>query len=218
MITAEYLPGCLNYQADWESRNQKDSAEWKICPQVFQKICQKVCQPEIDLFTSRLSNQLPAYYSWKPDPSSLVLDALKQTWSHKHLHAFPPFSLIHRVLRKVDLEKVPSLILIAPTWQSQTWYPELLPLSIGNPLLLPQHSHHLRNPQGEAHTLLQNQRMRLTAWIFTGNICLRKEFQRGFQTLSFHQEERVLSQIIVLPGISGLAGVINRKLIHFDVL
>ena len=27
MITAEYLPGCLNHQADWESRNQKDSTE-----------------------------------------------------------------------------------------------------------------------------------------------------------------------------------------------
>ena len=60
---------------------------------------------------------------------------------------FPPFSLIHRVLRKVELEKVPSLILIAPTWQSQTWYPELFRLSMKNPLLLPQHPNLLRNPQ-----------------------------------------------------------------------
>ena len=104
MITAEYLRGCLNHQADWESKNQKDSTEWKLCPQVFQKIFQKVDQPEIDLFASRLSNQLPAYYSWKPDPNSLVLDALQQTWSHKHLYAFPPFLLIHRVLRKVEFD------------------------------------------------------------------------------------------------------------------
>ena len=60
--------------------------------------------------------------------------------------------------------------------------------------------------------------MRLAAWIITGNIWLRKEFQKGLQTLSFHQEERILTQIIVHPGISGLAGVIKTKLIHFDVL
>ena len=106
---------------------------------------------------------------------------------------FPPFSLIHRAPRKVEL-------------------------SMKNHLLLPQHPTLLRNPQGEKHTLFQNQTMRLAAWIITGNIWLRKEFQKGLQTLSFHQEERVLTQIIVPPGISGLAGVINRKLIHSDVL
>ena len=56
MITVEYLPGCLNCPADWESRNQKDSIDWKLCPQVFQKIYQKVGQPEMHLFLSRLSN------------------------------------------------------------------------------------------------------------------------------------------------------------------
>ena len=74
-----------------------------------------------------------------------------------------------------------------------------------------------RNPQGETHTLLQNQIMRLPAWIITGNIWLRREFQKGLQTLSIHQEERVLTQIIVRPRISGLTGVINGKLIHFNV-
>ena len=56
MITVEYLPGCLNCPADWESRNQKDSIDWELCPQVFQKIYQKVGQPEMHLFLSRLSN------------------------------------------------------------------------------------------------------------------------------------------------------------------
>ena len=70
--------------------------------------------------------QLPAHYLWKPDQTSLALDTLQQTWSHKHLYAFPPFSLIRKVLRKTELEKVPSFILIAPTWQSQAWYPELI--------------------------------------------------------------------------------------------
>ena len=78
MITVGYIPRCLNYQADWELRSQKDSTEWKLCLQLFQKICHKVGQPEIDLFASWLSNQLPACYSMKPDPNSFALDALQQ--------------------------------------------------------------------------------------------------------------------------------------------
>ena len=132
------------------------------------------------------------------------------------LYAFHTFLLVHSALRKVELDKIPSLILIAPTWQSQTWYLELIHLSLKNLLLLSQHPNLLRNPQGEAHPLLQNQTMRLAAWIITSTISLRKEFQKGLQT--FFQEERVLNQIVVCPGIVGLAGVINRRLIHFDVL
>ena len=45
-------------------RYQKDSSEWKLCPLSFSKIGQILGKkPEIDLFASRLSNQLPSYYS-----------------------------------------------------------------------------------------------------------------------------------------------------------
>ena len=80
---------------------------------------------EIDLFASRLSNQLPSYYSWKPDQDSLGTDALQQKWYHKSLYAFPLFALIHKVLKKVQEEKVPSLIIVTPSSQTQSWYPEL---------------------------------------------------------------------------------------------
>ena len=43
--------------------------------------------------------------------------------------------------------------------------------------LTSQHLNPLKN--GETHTLLQNQTMRLAAWIITGNIWLRKESQRA---------------------------------------
>ena len=38
-FAAERLPGNLNCQVGWESRYQKDSSEWKLCPLVFNKIC-----------------------------------------------------------------------------------------------------------------------------------------------------------------------------------
>ena len=118
-ITAEYLPANLNCKADWESRHQKDSSEWKLRPLIFSKICQiLVKKSEIDLLASRLSNQLPSFYSWKPDPNSLGTDALQQKWYHKSRYAFPPFALIRKVLKKVEEEKVPSIIIVAPTWQT----------------------------------------------------------------------------------------------------
>ena len=175
-------------------------------------------QTEIDLFAYRLFNHLPAFHPWKPGQNSLALDAVQQIFSNKNLYAFSLFSLIHRVLRKVESEKVHSLILIAPTWLSQTCQPELIHLSMKSFLLLPQHPNLLRNSQGETHSLLQNQTMRLAAWIITGKIWLRNQFQKGLQTLSFDKEKSVLTQIIVFPGISGLAGVIKRKLIHLNVL
>ena len=46
-ITAEYLPNFLDVTANLESRNTKDSSEWKLCPTIFQ---QKLGLPEIDLF------------------------------------------------------------------------------------------------------------------------------------------------------------------------
>ena len=56
-------------------------------------------KPETDLFASRLSNQLPSYYSWKPDPRSFGTDALPQKCHHKRLCTFRPFALIHKVLK-----------------------------------------------------------------------------------------------------------------------
>ena len=60
-ITAEYLPSSMDVEADWQSINSKDHSEWKLLPQVFQRICQIKGKPEMDLFASRLSAQLPRY-------------------------------------------------------------------------------------------------------------------------------------------------------------
>ena len=110
MITAEHLSGNLNCKADWEAWYQKDSSEWKLCPLFLSKICQILGKkPEIDLSASKLSNQLPNHYSWKPHPDSLGTDAFQQKWYHKSLYAFPPFALTHKILKKVDEEKLPSL-------------------------------------------------------------------------------------------------------------
>ena len=48
--------------------------------------------------------------AWKPDPHSLAADAMQQEWNQEILYAFPPFSLIQRVLCKIAKEKVSAVI------------------------------------------------------------------------------------------------------------
>ena len=105
-LTAEYIPTELNKIADWESRNWTDSSEWKLNESCFQKICKAFGKPDIDLFASRISHQLPKYMSWRPDPGSCAVDALQQSWTHRALYAFPPFCLIGQCLRKVQSDRV----------------------------------------------------------------------------------------------------------------
>ena len=118
MITVEYLPGALNKIADAESRKGVDRSEWKLNPLIFREICKQFqFQPLIDLFASRHSYQLTPFMSWKADPYTLAVDAMQQRWAQRKPYAFPPFSL-GRVLKKVNQEEV-SMLLIAPTWQTQ---------------------------------------------------------------------------------------------------
>ena len=112
-IIAEYLPGVLNTQADIASRHFHDSSEWLLSPQVFQQICQVWGRSDMDLFASRLFHQVPAYMAWRPDPYSQATNALQQKWAHPSPYAFPPFSLVGRVIAKTRAEKV-CMVLITP--------------------------------------------------------------------------------------------------------
>ena len=54
----------LIYVVDQESRQKIGSSEWKLSPKTLEKICCKEVLPEIDLFASRLHQQLKKYIFW----------------------------------------------------------------------------------------------------------------------------------------------------------
>ena len=112
MITAEYFPGTLNKEADFQSRTVKDSSEWKLKPQIFQSICQKWGKPDIDLLASRVSHQVAIYTSWKLDPFSKDRDAFQISWTPLKRCAFLPSSLIGRVLSEVQSEQAALILVI----------------------------------------------------------------------------------------------------------
>ena len=73
-------------------------------PGIFEILCQVLLLPTIDLFASPYNNQLPVYVSWHFDPSAYATDAFSITWTNLLFYAFPPFSLIGRVLRKIQTD------------------------------------------------------------------------------------------------------------------
>ena len=95
--------------------------------------------------------------------------------------------------------------------------PLLLEMPIVRPLLLPSNIN-LINPQGEVHPLIADRTLQLAVWTISGKYYLRREFQKQLPNLLQAQDEKVHSQITICPGECGLAGVINNRLMHFDVM
>ena len=111
-ISATYLPGELNTVADTRSRKFNDNIEWMLHPEIFAKVTAKFGKPDIDFFASRLNHQVPTCVSWEPDPGAMALDAFSLDWGNWFFYAFPPFCLISRVLRKIQMDAAKGILII----------------------------------------------------------------------------------------------------------
>ena len=134
-LLAQHVPGKNNVIADEESRKMKNHNDWRIDSTVIQPLI-KECQ--IDLFASRLTRQLNKYVSWRPDPGTIYVDAFTMNWTNLIAYAFPPFNLIPLISKK----EMATLILIAPLWSAQSWWPLLIDLVIDYPVYLGNNSNH----------------------------------------------------------------------------
>ena len=181
-LTATFLPGAQNDQADFQSRVDRHQIEWKLNGKVFVRIMRHFGYYDIDLFASRVNNQLPRYVSWNPDPYAFHIDSFSLDWSQFRGYIFPPFGLILRVLQKIELDNA-TCVLVLPLWTSQTWFPKLLKLLIDHPLLLPSSPYPVKHPlTGQAHPT----RTKMMACCVSGKSCLNKEFQQTLQILSWN--------------------------------
>jgi len=79
-LTCFHIPGSENVDADEASRKFKDHLEWKLDERIFQHICLRWGDPDVDLFASRLNAQVKTYCSWKPDPDCTYVNAFTVDW------------------------------------------------------------------------------------------------------------------------------------------
>ena len=76
----------------------------------------------------------------------------------------------------------------------------------------------LSKPTGGVHSLIAKRALRLPVWTISGKDYLRREFQKQLPNLLQVQDKKVHNQITVSPGECWLAGVINNRLMHFDMM
>ena len=97
-ISAAQIPGKHNILVDLASRKFQDSPIWM--PKIFDYVVRQFGRPDIDMFASRLTKQIPIYACWLPDQESSFTDAFTTKWNNIFIYAFPPFSITWRMLQK----------------------------------------------------------------------------------------------------------------------
>ena len=137
-VSAAHIPGKDNKAADAQSRKINLDAEWKLNPNFLSEALEVLnIEPNVDLFASRINFQYQDYFSYKADPDAVAVDAFSVSWTNLKFYAFPPFSMILRMLSKIKREKATGIVIV-PEWHTQVWWPLLLNLLKADPWRLPR--------------------------------------------------------------------------------
>ena len=166
-LLPQFIPWSLNVLADSLSRpHQLTHTEWSLHPEVFLSIS-RMWPVQIDLIATSANRQCSVFFSPFRDPMAVGTDAFLQRWVGLQAYAFPPWSIIPRVLAKLCVSQGTELTLIAPYWPQRAWFPDLLHLSLAPPVVLPLRRDLLR--LSRSHCLYQGlHRLRLHAWRLSG--------------------------------------------------
>ena len=214
-LSAEYIRGIDNVEADAESRVRNIDTEWILLPCIFKRLCEVFFSPDIDLFASHINAQTSSYVSWKPDPYASFTNAFTFHWSNLRCYAFPPFSVIGRMVRKILEDRATSLAIL-PLWPNQTWFPMALQLLAAPPLLLPRAS--LVLPQDPSRVHPQTSKLILSAMILSGDPLRTEAFRRKLPNFCFSHGDRARNRSMGHISKDGCLFVSSGKLILFNHL
>ena len=132
-LLPQFIPGSLNVLADSLSHpHQLPHTEWSLHPEVFHSI-RRLWPVQIDLFATSANRQCSVFFFPFRDPMAAGTDAFLQCWDGLQAYAFPPWSVIPRVLAKLRVSPGMELTLIAPYWPQRPWFPDLLHLPLAPP-------------------------------------------------------------------------------------
>ncbi|XP_060600208.1 uncharacterized protein LOC132753725 [Ruditapes philippinarum] len=214
-LSATHVPGIDN-EADASSRKFNDNTEWMLNDGLFSELADIFGQPEVELFASRLNKQLPRYVSWKPDPEAEAVDAFSLNWKGKFIYAFPPFSLIGRLVQKVLLDEA-EMVLVAPVWVTQNWYTTVLEMLIDIPLIIKVSRNTLRIPGlNKIHPLVN--KLHLMACHISGNHSKAEIFRKSLSKSSWRHGDAPLRSNIHVTSTNGFFSVVKGKVIYFKPL
>ena len=209
-LTAKFVPGKLNVLADSLSRKgQIIHTEWTIHKGTLSQIFQFWEVPHLDLFATRLNNQLPVFISPFQDPRAWAVDAMSLSWEGMIAYAFPPVPLLMKVLLKMEKETC-LVILIAPCWESHPFFPVLLSLLVAPAVRIPIRKDLLIQP----HSRLPHPKLEiynLHAWLCCREVSRRQDFLRNLPRESVLRSNLPHSLCTIPPGTLGWIGVSSGR-------
>ena len=145
----EYLPSCLNVKVVRESKNSRESSEWKPFPYMFHQICPMKETPEVSLISLPPVTSTSKVLSLEARP---IQSGYRCNTASLGGAIFSPLSMTNKVLNKVRQDQVEEMLLVTPTWQ--TWYSILLNISMEKPIFLPKYFYPLMKPEKLLHPIL----------------------------------------------------------------
>ena len=149
----------------------------------------------------RLTSQCPAFFSWWPDPYAVATDAFLQDWCQIKGYANPPWNLVGQVLSKVQMDQA-RIVLVAPVWKTQPWYPLLLQMLIAVPRLINHDQIMLNRDPGDLIP-------QLAVWLISGRDTETKSFRRKLPHSCSSPGGLRQTSLITHSLASGIAGVVQ---------
>ena len=142
----------INAIADDQSRaGQILPTEWSLHQDLADHVFSQWGYPNVDPFVTRY--KCLNFVSPTPNARALNTDALAKDYKGKFVY----HQILSQVLRKSDHTPNCTLLLIAPFWLKQIWFPDLLNLSHITSITLPPWEKMFKQPRSKVYH--QNPRM-----------------------------------------------------------
>ena len=190
-LKSVHIAGKKNFLEDTLSRQGSVlRTEWSMNNSVVSRIFHLWDCPMMDLFATFHNKKTQLFCSWMTHQKAFAIDAMSISWQNMFAYAFPPIQMIPRVLQHMKRYHC-KIILIAPHWPRQFWFPILLNMLVDFPIKLPPWENLLSQAKGKTFHP-DPKSLNLTAWLLSTDISLQ---ERRLESYWHYHGERAQERI-----------------------
>ncbi len=190
-------------------RTTLDHHDWKLDPLTFAEVNHLWGPLEIDLFASRLTAQLPRFFTWRPDPVAEATDAFSQKLGGGERVCLPTFCPNRKMPPKTSRSRRFSSGVSSASLEITT----LVPTSAASVCSQSNSSSPVFRPPittGGNSSFDQSATSRLA------DPTPKLAFPKGLKHYSWQPGEKEPPLLTPQLGVIGIAGAVNGKLFQFS--